>query len=110
VKREKGVGALYEKLQLSKIRHFNAFSGTQLIFSQAGTSAAFLWVPFLSPPKEMEQKFARLKWIIPIFLYRVSIISYICEINMHYEKITDMYNFVSPVHIVLYNMDNGRKL
>jgi len=35
--------------------HFNAFSGTQLIFSQAGTSAAFLWVPFLSPPKEMEQ-------------------------------------------------------
>ena len=26
--------------------HFNAFSGTQLIFSQAGTSAVFLWVPF----------------------------------------------------------------
>jgi len=56
VQREKGVGALYEKLHLTKNWHFNAFSGTQLIFSQAGTSAAFLWVPFLSPPKEMEQK------------------------------------------------------
>ena len=79
MQREKGVGALYEKLHLTKNWHFNAFSGTQLIFSQAGTSAAFLWVPFpfgilltfgkentfsllslnrkiLSPPKEMEQK------------------------------------------------------
>ncbi|MBP5372176.1 MAG: hypothetical protein J6Y55_09685 [Bacteroidales bacterium] len=51
----KGVGALYERLQHTKMWHFNAFSGTQLIFSQAGTSAAFLWVPFLSPPKEMER-------------------------------------------------------
>ena len=70
----------------------NAFSGTQLIFSRAGPSAAFLWVPFpfgilltfgkentfsllslnrkiLSPPKEMEQikdlgVFARPKMII----------------------------------------------
>jgi len=77
VEREKGVGALYGKLQHTKNWHFNAFSETQLIFSQAGTSAAFLWVPFplgilltfgkentfsllslnrkiLSPPKEME--------------------------------------------------------
>ncbi|MBR4497070.1 MAG: hypothetical protein IKP08_00140 [Bacteroidales bacterium] len=54
MEREKGVGALYEKLQFTKNWHFNAFSETQLIFSQAGTSAAFLWVPFLSPPKEME--------------------------------------------------------
>ena len=38
------------------MRHFNSFSGTQLIFSQTSPSAAFLWVPFLSPPKEMEQK------------------------------------------------------
>jgi hypothetical protein len=37
------------------MRHFNAFSETQLIFSRAGPSAAFLWVPFLSPPKEMER-------------------------------------------------------
>ena len=37
-------------------RQFYSFSGTMLIFSQAGTSAAFLWVPFLLPPKEMEQK------------------------------------------------------
>jgi hypothetical protein len=36
--------------------HFNSFSGTQLIFSQTSPSAAFLWVPFLSPPKEMERK------------------------------------------------------
>ena len=41
------------------MRHFNAFSGTQLIFSRAGPSAAFLWVPFLSPPKEMERKFLK---------------------------------------------------
>jgi len=47
--------------------HFNAFSGTQLIFSRAGPSAAFLWVPFLSPPKEMEQIFAGLKWLILLF-------------------------------------------
>jgi hypothetical protein len=46
-------------------RQFYSFSGTTLIFSQAGTSVAFLWVPFLLPPKEMEQISARLKCIIP---------------------------------------------
>ena len=44
-----------DKLCHTIVWHFNSFSGTQLIFSRAGPSAAFLWVPFLSPPKEMEQ-------------------------------------------------------
>ena len=64
-------------------RQFYSFSGTTLIFSQAGTSVAFLWVPFplgilltfgkenifsllslnrkiLLPPKEMEQNKIRI--------------------------------------------------
>jgi hypothetical protein len=64
--------------------HFNSFSETQLIFSQTSPSVVFLWLPFpsgilltfgkenefpllslnrkiLLPPKEMEQKSARLK-------------------------------------------------
>ena len=67
-----------DKLYHTMVWHFNSFSGTQLIFSRAGPSVAFLWVPFplgilltfgkentfsllslnrkiLSPPKEMEQ-------------------------------------------------------
>jgi len=41
-------------------RQFYSFSGTTLIFSQAGTSVAFLWVPFLFPQKEMEQNKIRI--------------------------------------------------
>jgi len=41
-------------------RQFYSFSGTTLIFSQTGTSVAFLWVPFLLPPKEMEQNKIRI--------------------------------------------------
>ena len=76
---QKELVPLNEELYHTIVRHFNSFSGTQLIFSRAGPSAAFLWVPFpfgilltfgkentfsllslyrkiLSPPKEMEQK------------------------------------------------------
>ncbi|MBQ3676080.1 MAG: hypothetical protein II926_01750, partial [Bacteroidales bacterium] len=31
------------------------FVSTTFRLSRAGPSAVFLWVPFLSPPKEMEQ-------------------------------------------------------
>ncbi|MBR7034728.1 MAG: hypothetical protein IKI25_03090, partial [Bacteroidales bacterium] len=45
VSRKKALVPYNDKLPHTMVWHFNAFSGTQLIFSQAGTSAAFLWVP-----------------------------------------------------------------
>jgi hypothetical protein len=53
------------------MRHFNSFSGTQLIFSRAGPSVAFLWVPFLFPQKEMEHFKNRVYFHIKTFKNRV---------------------------------------